>query len=166
MSENIDRVRRKILQTAKELMVKQGYKKTTIRQIVSESGVTSGSIYHLFPSKEKIFQAIVNDLMDRVVAIADESFQDKDPALRYAAILEIELVAIQDPTDNWVDIKVPETELSQYALNQEVTLIGRDDKTKVTGIITDISKKADFAATRAMSERGKDTDIITFNVKV
>ena len=76
------------------------------------------------------------------------------------------LVAIQDPTDNWVDIKVPETELSRYALNQEVTLIGRDDTTKVTGIITDISKKADFATTRATSERGKDTDIITFNVKV
>ena len=76
------------------------------------------------------------------------------------------IVAIQDPTDNWVDLKVPETELSRYALNQQVTLVGRDEKTKVTGTITDISKKAEFATQRATSERGDDSDIISFNVKI
>ena len=76
------------------------------------------------------------------------------------------LVAIQDPTDNWVDLKVPETELSKYALDQQVTLVGRDGKTQVTGTITDISKKAEFATQRATSERGDDSDIISFNVKI
>lgn len=76
------------------------------------------------------------------------------------------LVAVQDPTDNWVDIKVPETELSKYAVGQQVKLIGRDGRTEVTGTITDISKKADFATQRATSERGDETDIVSFNVKV
>lgn len=76
------------------------------------------------------------------------------------------IVAIQDPADNWVDLKVPETELSKYALDQQVTLVGRDGKTKVTGTITDISKKAEFATQRATSERGDDSDIISFNVKI
>ncbi|MCH4166363.1 MAG: HlyD family efflux transporter periplasmic adaptor subunit [Megasphaera sp.] len=76
------------------------------------------------------------------------------------------LVAVQDPTDNWVDVKVPETELSKYHLNQAVTLRARDGKTTVTGTITDISQKAEFATSRATSERGDDTDIISFNVKV
>ena len=76
------------------------------------------------------------------------------------------LVAVQDPTDNWVDIKVPETELSKYAVGQQVKLIGRDGKTEVTGTITDISKKAEFATQRATSERGDETDIVSFNVKV
>ena len=76
------------------------------------------------------------------------------------------LVAIQDPTDNWIDIKVPETHLSRYHLHDIVTLIGRDNRTKIQGEITDISKKADFATDRATSERGSDTDIISFNVKV
>lgn len=76
------------------------------------------------------------------------------------------LVAVQDPTDNWVDIKVPETELSRYGLYEKVDLIARDGVTKVTGTITDISKKSDFATRRATSERGKDSDIITFNMKV
>ena len=76
------------------------------------------------------------------------------------------LVAVQDPTDNWVDIKVPETQLARFALGQEVTLVGRDGETKVTGTITDISKKAEFATQRATSERGDATDIVSFNVKI
>ena len=64
------------------------------------------------------------------------------------------LVAVQDPEDNWIDIKVPETKLSKYHVSQEVTLIGRDNQTKVTGTITDISKTAEFATQRATSERG------------
>ena len=76
------------------------------------------------------------------------------------------LVSVQDPMDNWVDIKVPETSLSQYKLNQQVELVGRDGKTKVQGTITDISKKAEFATQRATSERGDASDIISFNVKI
>ena len=75
------------------------------------------------------------------------------------------LVAIQDPTDNWVNVKVKETELSKYKAQQQVTLQGRDDKLRLPGIILDISKKPEFATYRATSERG-DTDIITFNVKI
>ena len=76
------------------------------------------------------------------------------------------LVAVQDPLDNWVDFKVPETELSKFHLNQTVRLVGRDGVTKVSGTVTDISKKSEFATQRATSERGDDSDIISFNVKV
>lgn len=76
------------------------------------------------------------------------------------------LVAIQDPTDNWVDLKVPETQLSSFHLGQKIDLIARDDKTKVTGTITDISQKAEFATQRATSERGDESDIISYNVKI
>jgi HlyD family secretion protein len=76
------------------------------------------------------------------------------------------LISIQDPTDNWVDFKVPETNLSDYHIGDSMILEARDGKTKVKGTITDISKKADFATTRATSERGDSSDIISFNVKV
>ena len=76
------------------------------------------------------------------------------------------LVAVQDPTDNWVDLKVPETQLADFAVGQDITLVGRDGKTQVTGTITDISKKAEFATQRATSERGDASDIVSFNVKI
>ena len=76
------------------------------------------------------------------------------------------LVAIQDPRDNWVDLKIPETQLKDFRLNQKLELVARDGVTKVTGTITDISHKAEFAMQRATSERGSDADIISFNVKI
>jgi HlyD family secretion protein len=75
------------------------------------------------------------------------------------------LVAIQDPLDNWVNLKVKETDLSRYFIQQSVKLQGRDSNLILPGTITDISKKAEFATYRATSERG-DNDIITFNVKI
>ncbi len=75
------------------------------------------------------------------------------------------IVAIQDPLDNWINIKVKETELGNYELHQALTLEGRDEKLKLSGKIIDISKKPEFATYRATSERG-DNDIITFNVKI
>lgn len=76
------------------------------------------------------------------------------------------LVAVQDPLDNWVDIKVPETELKRFHLNQQLEMVARDGETKVMGTVTDISKKSEFATQRATSERGDDTDIVSFNVKL
>lgn len=75
------------------------------------------------------------------------------------------IVAIQDPLDNWVNIKIKETELSNYQLKQPINLEGRDANLKLAGTIIDISKKPEFATYRATSERG-DNDIITFNVKI
>ena len=75
------------------------------------------------------------------------------------------LVAIQDPLDNWINLKVKETELSRYSLQQVVHLQGRDNLLTVTGTIVDISKKAEFATYRSTNERN-DNDIITFNVKI
>ena len=75
------------------------------------------------------------------------------------------LVAIQDPNDNWVNIKVKETELNKYQVRQSVELQGRDDMLRVQGTIVDVSKKAEFATYRSTNERD-DNDIITFNVKI
>lgn len=76
------------------------------------------------------------------------------------------LVALQDPNDNWVDFKIPETKLKDFHLGQILTMQARDGVTRVQGTITDISQKSEFATQRATSERGNDTDIISFNVKV
>ena len=76
------------------------------------------------------------------------------------------LVAVQDTTDNWINIKIPETQVKNFTVGQEVRLNGRDDETEVTGTVTDISKKAEFATTKATSERGSDADIISFNLKI
>ena len=76
------------------------------------------------------------------------------------------IVAVQDPKDNWVNLKVKETELGEYKVGEKVTLQGRNKDLKIQGTIVDISKKPNFATFRATSERGDASDIIAFNVKI
>lgn len=91
----MDEVRNKILMAARELFASQGYKKTTIRQIVEKSGVLIGSIYHFFKNKEDIFQSLVLDLFNKCEVLVNERIsKDESPALRYAVMCVIELKAI------------------------------------------------------------------------
>lgn len=96
MAKHIESVRNTILSTARRLILAQGYRKTTIRQIVQASGIASGSIYHLFPNKDKIFWALVQELLERTTRIVTEDFAHESPAFRYVAILEVELTAIAE----------------------------------------------------------------------
>lgn len=87
-------VRKKILDTAKKLFSEQGYKKTTIRQIVLESGITSGSIYNLFENKDAVFSAIIDELMDNTVRLVERDFAEETAINQYAAIMAVEWFAI------------------------------------------------------------------------
>src|SRR5690606_17272777 len=48
----------KVLVTARDLFVNQGFDETTIAQISRNSGVSVGSIYNLFADKHSIFLAL------------------------------------------------------------------------------------------------------------
>lgn len=77
----------------------------------------------------------------------------------------VPIYSIQDTSDNWVDFKVKETDLGNYAVGDSVILEGRNAGVHVNGTIESIRRKADFATQKATSERG-DTDVMAFNVKV
>ncbi|WP_196593454.1 TetR/AcrR family transcriptional regulator [Pectinatus sottacetonis] len=81
-----DSVANKILTTAKKLFVKQGYKKTTIRQIVKESGVLTGSIYHFYKNKEDVFRVLLLLVLKQSTMLINKYFENESPAFRYAAM--------------------------------------------------------------------------------
>ena len=88
-------VRNTILKAAKALFVAQGYKKTTIRQIVEKSGILTGSIYHFFTSKEDIFQALISTLCRQCNYFISQRFSHESPAFRYAALCIVECKAVE-----------------------------------------------------------------------
>ena len=51
----------RVLASAAELFVAQGYAGTTLRQIASAAGIKAGSVYHHFDSKEDLFTAVLDD---------------------------------------------------------------------------------------------------------
>lgn len=94
MAERMRQTKNRILETAKEIFLEQGYKRTTIRQIVERSGITSGSIYNIFSSKEEIFSALVDELMKSCIDMVQKESSGESPLYRYAAVLMVEMEAI------------------------------------------------------------------------
>lgn len=89
-------VRETILSSSKKLFLEKGYEKTTIREIISCSGVLSGSIYHFFKNKEDIFKSLVLELFDEYEQRVIKHFGDiKEPKFLYILIIAIELKSIE-----------------------------------------------------------------------
>lgn len=68
-----DQTRQRILQTASELFVEHGYAGTSIRDISERLGMTKGSLYYHFSSKEDLLFALIAPLfgaVDEFVAAA------------------------------------------------------------------------------------------------
>ena len=49
---------RKILDTAERLFIEMGYDRTSLQEIIDETGLSKGAIYHHFASKEEILYAV------------------------------------------------------------------------------------------------------------
>lgn len=56
--------KQKILTVCVRLFLEQGYKSTSVSQIVEEAGVARGSYLNLFPTKDKILLELVGTMFD------------------------------------------------------------------------------------------------------
>jgi AcrR family transcriptional regulator len=63
--------RRQIVAAARRCVVEQGFHKTTMADVIRESGLSAGAVYGYFKSKEEIVAAIAEDALSAV----DELFQ-------------------------------------------------------------------------------------------
>src|SRR4051794_7645834 len=58
-----------ILRATAHILVEQGYDRITTNHVAERAGVSIGSIYQYFPSKEALVAALVDRHLDRMVAI-------------------------------------------------------------------------------------------------
>lgn len=58
--EQAQQTRSRIIRAAVKLFARQGYYKTTITDLAQAIGLTSGAIFHHFPNKEAILDAVVD----------------------------------------------------------------------------------------------------------
>lgn len=68
-----DRKRRHILDCASELFAERGYAGTTVQDIIRRSGISTGSFYFYFKSKDMLFECLYDEfstLLDRVSEFA------------------------------------------------------------------------------------------------
>ena len=76
--------RKKILMAATELFARQGYHKTTITDIAQAVNLTSGAVFHHFPSKEALLEAVVDWLARGIDIYSDHLNQAEKGSLEVA----------------------------------------------------------------------------------
>jgi TetR/AcrR family transcriptional repressor of nem operon len=90
--------REKLVRAARNLMLAQGYPITSVDDIIEAAGVSKGSFYHYFDSKEALGLTAMHEfLADGAALMMDGSFRDiADPRKRAIAFLKhVESVAIR-----------------------------------------------------------------------
>ncbi len=66
-----DATRQRIVETATERFAQQGYSETPVSVVAADAGLTSGTLYHYFPSKSALYEEVAvkarRELAERLV---------------------------------------------------------------------------------------------------
>lgn len=74
--------REQILANALELFRKQGYDRTSLREISERLGISKSGLYHHFEAKDDLLESLVSPLLDRIHEIAASPPVQGDEELR------------------------------------------------------------------------------------
>jgi AcrR family transcriptional regulator len=84
MSKRIERgqaTRQRLVATAARLFTDRGYEATSIEDILEETGVSRGALYHHFDGKEAVLEAVLQEIEAEVAqATVEASRGARDPA--------------------------------------------------------------------------------------
>lgn len=79
-------MRRRLIQAARVLFVRQGYIATTMQQIVQEAGTSIGNCYFYFSNKEALLQAVVEDFAYQIGQKIDAAIATVPPGPEQLAV--------------------------------------------------------------------------------
>ena len=88
--EQNETIRRDLIREARCCGVTVGMRKTCVEQLTEAVGISKGSFYKFFDSKELLFFAVLEDIHTECFAAAQKSLQENaaiDPASRTAAAI-------------------------------------------------------------------------------
>ena len=74
------RRRDEILRTATDLFSERGYNEVTMEEIAEDMGVSKGTIYNYFSSKENLYLEILKESFEAIEALLHEEVENSDPA--------------------------------------------------------------------------------------
>lgn len=89
-----------VIQAAKSIFARYGFKKTTMDEIAKATHLAKSSIYHYFRSKEEIFEAILEQEMQTLMAdVRQAVMAENSPPEKLRAFFRSRLHAIQNATN-------------------------------------------------------------------
>ncbi|MDQ1447018.1 MAG: TetR/AcrR family transcriptional regulator, transcriptional repressor of aconitase [Acidimicrobiaceae bacterium] len=87
-TEHKEQVRQRLLDAARRVVLRDGHEGATTRAILEEAGLSAGSLYNYFSSKDELFEVLAEEIISenvRAFALAGEPHGDT--LVRFAAEL-------------------------------------------------------------------------------
>ncbi|MFT5781035.1 MAG: AcrR family transcriptional regulator [Pseudomonas sp.] len=101
--------RGKLLQTAAHLFRSKGFDRTTVRDLASEVGIQSGSIFHHFKSKDEILRSVMEETIIYNTALMRAALDEaRNLRERVLALIRCELQSIMGGTGEAMAVLVYE----------------------------------------------------------
>ena len=111
-----DSPRGRLLQGAAYLFHKQGYAKTTVRELANFIGIQSGSLFHHFKSKDDILANVMHEtIIYNHARLIDAIQQSQEPEQQLKNLIKAELISISGDTGSAMAVLVYEW----FALSKE-----------------------------------------------
>lgn len=99
----------RLLVAAARLFKNKGYERTTVRDLASEIGIQSGSLFHHYKSKEAILQAVMEETIALNMALMRDAIADvNNPCDKVLALIRCELQSILGDTGEAMSVLVYE----------------------------------------------------------
>jgi TetR/AcrR family transcriptional regulator, transcriptional repressor of aconitase len=91
--------RRQIMDAATACFAREGFHRTTMADIVAETGLSAGAIYRYFPAKEDIVAAIATEHHAREAAVLDGARAAASPGDVLRDLAHVSLGRLADPAE-------------------------------------------------------------------
>ena len=91
MTEKAENTRQNILNTALKHFLEYGFAGASLRSIVKDAGLTTGAFYKYYPTKEALFDALIDPYVEELYRIYDsvlEEFQSLPPEFQASAAVQ------------------------------------------------------------------------------
>lgn len=77
-AQHKEAVRRRIMDAAIACLLRNGYQDVTTRQLLTEAGLSTGTFYNYFPSKEHLYEALAEELLgEDIRRVAEQDHGDQ-----------------------------------------------------------------------------------------
>lgn len=132
-----------IKQAAAQLIAERGYHSTSLRQLANEVGITLGTLYHYFPSKEDLLSELFDDAMRPLLESIDGILEtaEEDPLGTLRGMIESFIrIALEEIGTSVVLIS--DTELRALSEDRlENAMVHRDEYEKTMLAVVEIGSR-------------------------
>jgi AcrR family transcriptional regulator len=112
ISDDYENMRDQIVEAAREVFAKYGYRKTTIEDIASAVYKAKSSVYHYFSGKDEIFRAVVEQEASQLIqSLCKAVDNEKTPVKKFRTLFKFLCEKLEETTnyfhllkDEWYEV--------------------------------------------------------------